>query len=297
MARARNIKPGLFRNEVLGVADPLYTLLFQGLWLLADREGRLEDRPLRIKADIFPYREGINTGAMLGWLVDAGFIQRYQCGGLALIQILNFTKHQNPHKNEPESSYGAPEELGATPEKIGSAPADSGSRIPDSGYLTADTPTPAAPPPPVAAAPAPVPASVPAQGRKKAIKTAMPDGFGVSDRVKAWAQSKGFGQLDQHFEAFARKAKANGYTYADWDSAFMEAVREDWAKLRGRAFNGAAPPPESGGAPDPDSQPAVEAEGLRLGLGKWSQTEQWPAYLARVRARQRAEHSAPAGVH
>jgi len=48
---------------------------------------------------------------------------------------------------------------------------------------------------------------------------------------------------------------------------------------------------------DPDSQPAVEAEGVRLGLGKWSGTEQWPAYLARVRAKQHAEHSAPAGVH
>lgn len=51
MARSRNIKPGLFKNEVLGVADPIYTILFQGLWVLADREGRLEDRPMRIKAE------------------------------------------------------------------------------------------------------------------------------------------------------------------------------------------------------------------------------------------------------
>ncbi len=291
MARARNIKPGLFKNEVLGVADPLYTLLFQGLWLLADREGRLEDRPMRIRAEVFPYREGLDMESMLGWLEAAGFIQRYQVGGLALIQILNFAKHQNPHKNEPESIYSPPDQLGVTSEKIGSAPADSGFRIPDSGFLIADTATPAAPPPPVAAAPAP--ASV----RKKAIKTAMPEGFGVSDRVKTWAQSKGYGQLDQHLEAFARKAKANGYTYADWDSAFMEAIREDWAKLRGRLTNGAAPPPESGAALDPDSQPAVEAEGLRLGLGKWSGTEQWQAYLSRVRAAQRAEQAAPAGVH
>ncbi len=68
MARARNIKPGLFKNEILGVAEPIYTLLFEGLWLLADREGRLEDRPLRIKAEIFPYREGLDLVSMLGWL-------------------------------------------------------------------------------------------------------------------------------------------------------------------------------------------------------------------------------------
>jgi hypothetical protein len=42
--RARSIKPGICDNEILGTADPLYTLLFERLWMMADREGRLEDR-------------------------------------------------------------------------------------------------------------------------------------------------------------------------------------------------------------------------------------------------------------
>lgn len=218
MARARNIKPGLFKNEVLGVADPLYTLLFQGLWLLADREGRLEDRPLRIKVEVFPYRDGIDMNAMLGWLVKAGFIQRYQCGGLALIQILNFTKHQNPHKNEPESIYAPPDELGTTSEEIGSTRADPGFRIPDSGLLI-----------PAAAAPSPPPVR-----KSKPVKTTLSADFVVSDRVKTWAAEHGFGQLDEHLDAFRRKATAKGYTYVSWDDAFMEAIREDWAKLRNR---------------------------------------------------------------
>ena len=50
MARARNIKPGFFANENLAECDPLARLLFAGLWCLADREGRLEDRPKRIAA-------------------------------------------------------------------------------------------------------------------------------------------------------------------------------------------------------------------------------------------------------
>ena len=33
----------------------------------------------------------------------------------------------------------------------------------------------------------------------------------------------------------------NAYRYADWDLAFMEAVREDWAKLRGNGRTGPAP--------------------------------------------------------
>lgn len=141
MARARNIKPGTFKNEVLGVADPIYTLLFQGLWLLADREGRLEDRPLRIKAEIFPYRDGLDTNAMLNWLHKNGFIRRYVVDGVGFIAVLEFKKHQNPHKNEPESTIPAPghdnaeaEGIGTTSEKIGSAPADSGFLIPDSGF-------------------------------------------------------------------------------------------------------------------------------------------------------------------
>lgn len=110
MARARNIKPGLLKNEILGVADPIYTLLFEGLWMLADREGRLEDRPVRIKGELFPYRDGIDIPAMLGWLECNGFIRRYRVGTLALIQILAFSKHQTPHGTEKDSSL--PDENG-----------------------------------------------------------------------------------------------------------------------------------------------------------------------------------------
>jgi hypothetical protein len=135
MARARNIKPGLFKNEILGVADPLYTLLFEGLWILADRAGRLEDRPVRIKGELFPYRDGLDIESMLGWLVDSGFIRRYTVGGKRYILICEFVKHQNPHKNEAESVIPAPEEIGSEPEFIGSTLADplsTDSLIPDS---------------------------------------------------------------------------------------------------------------------------------------------------------------------
>jgi hypothetical protein len=103
MARARNIKPALFKNELLGVADPLLTILFESLWCLADREGRLEDRPLRIKAETFPYREGLDINGYLTELERLEFIDRYVAEGLAIIQVKNFDKHQNPHKTEKPS--------------------------------------------------------------------------------------------------------------------------------------------------------------------------------------------------
>lgn len=103
MARARNIKPAIFKNELLGVADPFITLLFESLWCLADREGRLEDRPLRIKAETFPYRENIDINGYLTELARMGFIVRYVVDGAPLIQIINFKKHQTPHKTEKDS--------------------------------------------------------------------------------------------------------------------------------------------------------------------------------------------------
>lgn len=100
MARSRNIKPGFFKNELLGTADPLLSLLFASLWCLADRDGRLEDRPLRIKAETFPYRDAVVIDALLADLERLGFITRYQVDGLRLIQVNEFHKHQNPHHTE-----------------------------------------------------------------------------------------------------------------------------------------------------------------------------------------------------
>jgi hypothetical protein len=65
----------------------------------------------------------------------------------------------------------------------------------------------------------------------------------------------------------------------------------------GEAAAIAAGPKAVSTAIDPESQLAIEAEGVRLGIGKWSGTEQFPAYKARVRAKQSAEHATPAGVH
>lgn len=106
--RARNIKPGICNNEVLGSADPIYTLLFERLWMLADRAGRLEDRPLRIKALAFPYRERLDIDAAIDWLSEYGFIQRYSAVGEAYIQVTKFLDHQRPHKNEQPSKIPPP---------------------------------------------------------------------------------------------------------------------------------------------------------------------------------------------
>jgi len=102
VARSRNIKPGFFKNYDLADAGPQVQLLFAGLWCLADREGRLEDKPRLIKAELFPYYEfDVNGGLTV--LERLSFICRYTVDGMAIIQVLNFKKHQSPHNTEKSS--------------------------------------------------------------------------------------------------------------------------------------------------------------------------------------------------
>ena len=103
MARARNIKPGFFCNDGLVELPFEVRLLFIGLWTLADREGRLEDRPKRIRMEIFP-GDDVNVDQALGMLAKAGFIVRYEVEERRYIEVLNFAKHQNPHPREAAST-------------------------------------------------------------------------------------------------------------------------------------------------------------------------------------------------
>lgn len=220
MARARNIKPSFFTNDTLAEVDPLGRLLFQGLWCIADREGRLEDRPKRIKAELLPY-DNCDVDALLGDLNRLGFILRYAVDGQRFIQVVNFTKHQNPHVKEAASQIPAPYEHGASTVQAGETPKQAG-LIPDSGFPLPDTglSESESAPPPTPKKPA------------KSKKVPLPEGFAISERVRRWAAEKGYDRLDAHFEAFVSKAKAKAYGYADWDEALMGAIRDDWAKLR-----------------------------------------------------------------
>lgn len=154
MARARNIKPGFFSNDELVELPFEGRLLFIGLWTIADRAGRLLDRPKKIKMDLFP-ADNVDVDGLLTSLAERGFIRRYEAEDMRCIQVVNWNKHQNPHVKEvpsilPEpderrnSMVRAPDKHSAStvqgpeiPERAGLIP-DSLNRIPDSGYPIPD---------------------------------------------------------------------------------------------------------------------------------------------------------------
>lgn len=110
MARIRTIKPDFFFDEDLSKLSPHTRLFFIGLWNHADREGRGEDRPVKLKALIFPYEE--LDGEKMMKALTPHFVVRYLVDGKKYFQIVNFKKHQYPNIKEAESTIPPPPGIG-----------------------------------------------------------------------------------------------------------------------------------------------------------------------------------------
>lgn len=252
MSRARNIKPGFFKNDILAECSPLARILFCGLWCEADREGRLEDRVKRIKADCLPY-DDCNVDDLLQQLAERGFIDRYVVDGCAYIQVVEFRKHQNPHvkeaastipahnaqpadsKAEQELPEAAPDKHGASTvqdtAQTGTSPADSLLLIPDSlqdisPAVPADVPV------------EPVQAEKPKAKRPPTIADWLAsldgaDAIPAGDPVYAYAERTGIPEdfLVLSWMAFKDAYTASGKRQKDFPATYRNAVKGNWYKL------------------------------------------------------------------
>ena len=81
----------------------------------------------------------------------------------------------------------------------------------------------------------------PKRKRAKGALTSLPEGFSISERVRAWADAKGFTpHLEAHLEHFVGTVRASGRKYLDWDDALMNYVRGDYGDVRKKASGGSA---------------------------------------------------------
>lgn len=181
-------------------------LLFVGLLNFADDNGNQVYSAKRIKMQVFP-ADSVETQPLIEELITHGLLIEYSVSGEKYLNIKGFKKHQVI--NRPSKTAIPPMPLN---EDSLSPPADVTDGEEGKGEEGKGEKK--------------------EQSRKRApAKSAMPTDFEISDRVRTWAIAKGFDRLELHLESFRGKAVAKGYTYADWDSAFMEAIRENWAKL------------------------------------------------------------------
>lgn len=148
MARSRNVKPGFFKNEAVAACSPMARLLFVGLWTLSDREGRMEYRPLKIKAELFPF-DSCDVDALITELATVGegmepLVVRYESGCSKYLWLPGFRRNQNPHPKEPNSVLPEPPRKTTASRVLQHASnADSLILIPDSPTLI---PSPLTPP-------------------------------------------------------------------------------------------------------------------------------------------------------
>jgi len=108
MPRIRYLKPDFFKDDDLAELPYETRIFYAGLWCFADREGRLENRLMRLKVEIFPY-DKVDIAKCLQQLSSPKkssgkpFIQIYSNNGQQFIQIINWERHQKPHHTEKSS--------------------------------------------------------------------------------------------------------------------------------------------------------------------------------------------------
>jgi hypothetical protein len=284
MGRIRQIKPEFYLDDELAQCSIGARLLFPGLWILADRKGRLEDRPAKIKVQIFPYDADVTVEAVQTFLEQLefmNFIQRYTIEGRRYIQIRSFHKHQHCHVREAESQIPDPPGFSEiSPEKAMPSPEKAMPSTGPAPALAMPSPEKAMPstgPAPEKATPR-LPASTststsayglrernprlvdtPVSGNETAIPPA-PASAAVSvqeqlQKLKPWAEEKLPDlNFDLELEKFLANAQANGRTFADWEAAFRK-----WL-LDAPAFNQRAPASASGSGRPPPGQAAAQRE-------------------------------------
>lgn len=104
----RDVRASIFKNEILGVLPGEVFVLFCGLWCFSDREGLFEWKPLKIKAEIFPYKD-VEIEKLLAILIENNFLHKYRVASSWYGEVVNFKKHQYIQKNEASSELPGPD--------------------------------------------------------------------------------------------------------------------------------------------------------------------------------------------
>ncbi|MBV8501948.1 MAG: hypothetical protein JO006_09535 [Paucibacter sp.] len=224
MARIRSIKPEYWVSEQVAECSTNARLTFVGLWNFCDDNGVHPAKPKTLKAELYPM-DDFSSSDVSNWiaeLIAARLIVEFESSGERYWHVTGWAKHQKIDR--PSCKYPAPPD-DSNSESVRSILADSSSndrRAPPPGVdrkgedrkgIESCSPNARTSP-------------------SRKVKRSMPSAFCISTRVQAWAEQQGFKDLGQHLEAFKAKCAAKDYRYVDWDSAFMEAIREDWARLR-----------------------------------------------------------------
>ena len=215
MARIRSVKPEFWTSEQIAECSPNARLMFIGMWSFCDDYGVHPASCARLKMEVFP-ADSISSSdvrRMIDELLSNRLIQEYEIAGTKYWWVTGWDKHQKPDCKT--GRHPLPNgEIGG---KIRRQHAEDSSNVlrtfADHSPMEKEK----------------------EKEKEKVIraprKEPIPENFSVSESVQAWAEKNGYDQLDKHLNHFINAAKAKGYSFADWDRAFMNAISGNWAKV------------------------------------------------------------------
>lgn len=216
----RILRDGILTSEPVCSLSWAAEVFYRRLMSVTDDYGRFHGMPMLIRAACYPLQLDKVSDADIGkWIaecVNAALVSVYLAeDGKRYIQIEKFGQQVRSKSKFPPAAEASREQLKSSDSNCNQliAIAHLGVGVVEGVSEGGDE-------------------GVGVARKRRRAKTSIPENFGISDRVKEWAANKGHTRLDEHLDAFRRKAKAKDYQYADWDAAFMEAIREDWAKLK-----------------------------------------------------------------
>ncbi len=233
MARIRSIKPELWVSEQIAECSIAARLTFIGMLNFCDDNGVHPAKPKTLKAELFPM-DAVSPAEVAQWvgeLIAAKLVAKFDSAGEAYWFVTGWSKHQKIDR--PSAKHPLPPAPNSANARraLAEVPTNDGRALEDDSANARR-----APPPGLDRSgeegKGEESRSPKSRRRTPAPQTLLPPDFGISDRVRAWAKEHGFDRIEEHFEHFKLKAGAKGYKNADWDLAFMGAVRDDWAKVR-----------------------------------------------------------------
>jgi len=132
-------------------------------------------------------------------LIDSGLIVPYEVDGVKYAEIPTFSKHQVINNRESPSTLPA-RVHDASPRVKAEGRKEGKERKEDAS--------------------------------KQRRETLLPKDFEISESVRKWAAEHGYNRLEERLDHFKDWAISKAAKYSDWDAAFRNAIKGDWAKLQ-----------------------------------------------------------------
>ena len=211
----RYLKAGIRDSETIDRLSSAAEVLYYRLLVTVDDFGRYDARPAMLKAACFPIKESVtqkHIDNLLSDLVKHGLVSVYYVDEKPYLQMQKWDNVPRAKESKYPASVCKDVQSHTVVQQLHT----------DAPLTVTET---------VTKTKTDISQDKPA---KRKQKVPMPDDFAISEKVTLWARENNFDRLNDHLDAFKRKAEMNGYRYINWDLAFMEAIREDWAKLRGK---------------------------------------------------------------